>query len=186
MENANFEFDYYRNGGIEITKYNGNAEVVKIPARINGLPVTKIGHRAFEYCNSLTKVIIPDTVKIIGEMAFNRCPNLREVVWPKNLRGILMYAFDHCVQLRSAILPGKTLFIEESAFRSCTALSEVYIPNSVIDIEEYAFANCTGLKKFSMPKQLSKNISRKTKINIFRRYASPFVNANPDCVCEKR
>ena len=47
-----------------------------IPDTINGYPVTSIGNSAFEDCDSLTSITIPDGVTSIGDSAFSRCKNL--------------------------------------------------------------------------------------------------------------
>ncbi len=61
------------NGTITITEYTGIGGDVTIPATINGLPVTRIGPRAFYGCSNLTSVTIPDSVTCIGEEAFVEC-----------------------------------------------------------------------------------------------------------------
>ena len=54
-------------------EYSGS---VIIPSNITvdgtTYPVTKIGWSAFEYCDNLTSITIPNTVKEIGGDAFNR------------------------------------------------------------------------------------------------------------------
>jgi hypothetical protein len=46
---------------------------VRIPARINGLPVTVIGMGAFER-SQLSVAAIPDSVTVIGDYAFDNNP----------------------------------------------------------------------------------------------------------------
>ena len=65
---------------IEISKYLGNAVNLIIPETFNIdgniLPVKAIGDYAYENCDSLTKVIIPDSITTIGLSPFLNCGNL--------------------------------------------------------------------------------------------------------------
>lgn len=56
---GDFEYDVLDDGTVEITDYNGSAERVDIPAKIDGKSVTKIGSSAFSY-HMLSSVTIPD------------------------------------------------------------------------------------------------------------------------------
>ena len=47
-----------------------------IPATYKGLPVTGIGRYAFDSCENLTGITIPDSVTAIGEDAFSGCSGL--------------------------------------------------------------------------------------------------------------
>jgi len=70
-------FTIINNGAnITITKYIGNAGIVRIPEKINGLPVTEIGDGAFANSRTLREVYVPNGVNKIGNGAFSNCPNL--------------------------------------------------------------------------------------------------------------
>ena len=56
-----------------ITQCDENAEEVVIPSEIEGKPVLEIGEGAFQFCEKLTSVEIPDTVQTIGKNAFWSC-----------------------------------------------------------------------------------------------------------------
>ncbi|MFQ9095094.1 MAG: leucine-rich repeat protein [Ruminococcus sp.] len=61
-----------------ITQCDENAEEVVIPSEIEGKPVLEIGEGAFQFCEKLTSVEIPDTVQTIGKNAFWSCHKLQD------------------------------------------------------------------------------------------------------------
>ena len=96
--------------GVIITKYNGTVQNVRIPERINGLPVVAIGDYAFDGTRpgvmptvpsldtKITGVTIPNSITSIGEGAFanNR---LTRVVIPNSVTYIGNNAFDPHVEI---------------------------------------------------------------------------------------
>ena len=74
-----FLYDISRvNGDIYavITGYRGSDTDIRIPETINGVKVAVISNRAFEGCESLKSVAIPDNVTSIGDHAFEGCTSL--------------------------------------------------------------------------------------------------------------
>ena len=59
-----------------------SGDIIIIPTKYNGYPVTSIRSNAFEYCYNLTSVVIPDSVQFIGSSAFAGCGNLQEMTLP--------------------------------------------------------------------------------------------------------
>jgi hypothetical protein len=58
---------------------------LKIPNRIDGKPVKRIGKGAFQGCAKVKSFILPEGVTHCGPRAFARCPQLEAVVYPKSL-----------------------------------------------------------------------------------------------------
>lgn len=68
--------------------------------------VTSIGKEAFAFCDSLTSITIPDSVKRIGWKAFLDCESLEEIIIGNSVKGIGRHAFDGCDSLLSIAYQG--------------------------------------------------------------------------------
>lgn len=129
--------------GIIITKYIGSKTDVKIPSVIEGKRVVSIMH-AFEGCNALKSVIIPDGVKYIEYKAFKNCTELINITIPKSVTLIADDVFHGCTELKSITIPNSVTDIGARTFKGCTKLKNVSIPNSVKKIYYDAFVDCTA------------------------------------------
>lgn len=112
--------------------------------------VTKIGEWAFNKCNSLTEVTIPNTVIEIDHQAFFYCSNLKKVTIHEGVKTIGPTAFIGCSKLTSITIPG-TVTEMDSAFSGSTALSQVTLTNGIPMISSNAFSGCTSLTQVKIP-----------------------------------
>lgn len=104
------------NGKVTITGYKGEKSgALVIPEKIQGMPVTVIGERAFAYGYNFSSVTIPDSVIEIGKRAFSQ------------------------IHLSSIIIPASVRIIGERAFYF-NRLTSVTVPDSVSSIGLEAFA----------------------------------------------
>lgn len=113
--------------------------------------LTSIGDGAFNWCESLESITIPDSVTSIGEGAFCCCAKLTSITIPDGVKSIGNYAFAGCSALESITIPDSVLNIGDSAFEGCTALESITIPDSVLSIGYSAFKECTALKNITIP-----------------------------------
>lgn len=112
--------------------------------------VTKIATWAFNECNTLTEVTLPNTVDEIGYQAFFKCSNLTNVTIPEGVKKIGQAAFYGCSQLTSITIPS-TITNMDTAFSGNTALSHVTLTNGISKISSNAFERCTGLTEVEIP-----------------------------------
>ncbi len=73
-----------------------NMKKIEIPKTLGGLPVISIGDHAFEDCDKLEDITMPDSVTTIGDYAFYDCNGLNGRYEWNNIQSIGNYAFAHC------------------------------------------------------------------------------------------
>lgn len=122
---------------------------LEIPAHTKG-----IAAQAFINQPGLSKVWIPDGVKLLGQGIFNRCINLSEIKLPDGIKTIYNSTFNKCLSLKQIIIPESVTVIERAAF-SGSGLQSVIIPSNVLTIGEIAFKDCIGLKQIILPDGLA-------------------------------
>lgn len=111
--------------------------------RIDGGGSSNYG--AFNGCNSLTTIQLPEGLKRIGGYSFSYCNSLKVVAFPASLERIDDYAFVS-TPLVSVSFPNKLIHIGEYAFENNSLLKELRIPSSLESIGQSAFKDCNNLK----------------------------------------
>jgi len=117
--------------------------------------VTSIGYKAFEDCTSLTSVTIPDSVTSIGASAFYGCTSLTSVTIGNSVTSIGEDTFACCSSLTSVTIGNSVTSIGAYAFEDCTSLTSITIPDSVTSIECGAFYGCTDLTNITIPNSVT-------------------------------
>jgi hypothetical protein len=142
------------NQGITITKYLGKESHVTIPGQIDGKPVRVVGDEAFRNNNTITNVILPETLLEIGWKAFDSCSGLLEVDVPKNVIKIESNAFMNCKSLERVKINCEIEQISIGCFKGCTSLVTVELPETIKHICNYAFAECPNVTNLFLPSGL--------------------------------
>ena len=108
--------------------------------------VTKIGDSVFSSCSSLSSIVISDGITSIGDSAFSGCRSLSNIVIPVSVTSIKKWAFRGCSSLSNIVIPASVTSIGDRAFYDCRSLSYIVIPASVTSIGDRVFYNCKSLK----------------------------------------
>ena len=164
----------------EVVGYEGTATKIKIAEEYDGLPVKNIYSGAFEGNETITSVVIPDSVTSIGSNAFYNCSSLEYNEYKdfrylgtstnpyfalietankdlssyeihNDTRIITSDAFINCRSITSIVIPEGVISIGESTFNNCSLLESVVFRKGVSSIGDYAFYNCNSLTSVIIP-----------------------------------
>ena len=124
-------------------------KLLKVPRELSGAYSVKEGTRiicdkAFSFCGSLSKIIIPSSVTSIGDNAFMGCRALLDIVIPSSVTSIGDDAFFACSSLSKIVIPSSVTSIGDRAFNNCSSLKYISIPKSVICLNGNPFADWDG------------------------------------------
>lgn len=131
---------------------------------------------AFELCDNLINVTLPNSLKLIDKYAFSGCESLASITIPNSVDSIAIMAFIGCKSLINVELNSSLKLLKSNVFSYCTALSSIdltYITNiefgaftgcsslksvvfgdSLSVIDKYAFMNCENLNRLIFPASL--------------------------------
>ena len=118
---------YFNKSTQTITKCDPAVTSAVIPSKIDNVPVTAIGSKAFYNCDALESVTIPDSVTSIGDSAFRECESLTNVKIPDSVASIGYMAFYSCDSLTSITIPKGVTRIENEAFGCCDLLADITV-----------------------------------------------------------
>lgn len=105
--------------GYKNEDYNSIVGEHIIPDTIDGYPVTVVGQSAFNQCRGLTKIVLPNSLRVIEDYAF-QSTSLTEVIFPEGLQVIGVYAFA-ASQLSYVDLPNSVQEVANGAFDATPA-----------------------------------------------------------------
>ena len=121
-------------------------EFVNLPQTI-----TYIGDHAFYYCSSLISIDGGSGLKMIDQSAFTGCSNLESFNVPEGLDSIGNRAFSGCSKLNPRI-PSTLTKLGGYAFYYTAITSEnAVLPAAITAIPENLFYGCTSLTKLTIP-----------------------------------
>ena len=135
--------------------YEADPEDLIVPEMINSYVVTSIGEYAFEDCENLNSIQLPESITSIGDRAFYDCESLSSIQLPESVTSIGDSAFYYCVSLNSIQLPENLTNIGNAAFYHCDSLISIKLPERLTSIGDEVFYHCTSLSSITLPEGLT-------------------------------
>ena len=117
--------------------------------------VREIGYCAFRARNSITKIVVPDTVTRISDMAFSACTSLTEVTIPNSISELGTYVFANSAISKANFPANKNITSIPAGTFLNTKITKMDVPKYITEIGAYAFAYCATLSQIALPKNLA-------------------------------
>ena len=115
-----------------------------------GSQLSKIGAYAFNSCESLEAINLPNGISILENATFFNCKSLTTVVLPATLQGIGNDCFAYTEALRHIDFPQSMTYINSFAFGN-SGLEEVVLPQGMTFLGGSTFSDCKNLKTVELP-----------------------------------
>lgn len=160
----------FGNGEIIPNWFKSNKSLSSI--ELNCTNLKSVSESAFENCQSLISVPLPNTIISLGKSAFNGCVQLSYVILPANLSDIPESTFSNCTNLKEIIFGKKIVSIDKSAFSNCSSLKQLHITSTINNIGNNAFWGCSQISTITIedterPIQFGKNLAGAVSTGVF-------------------
>lgn len=132
---------------------NVTSDEIVVPSTYNGLPVIRIGWRAFENKVNLKKIILPDTLLYIDNFAFAGCTALEYIDLPDSLKTIYRCVFSNS-GIKTLDMPDNVA-LDSLACANCPNLESVKLPKNLRHLSLKCFENTPKLKSITLPDSLA-------------------------------
>ena len=128
----------------EYTFSNSGIREITLPQQ-----VTEITNNMFERCQNLEHIYLHDGLKSIGDYAFQYCNSLGGITLPNSVKKIGKGCFSHCDYLKEGVtLSDAITEIPEEAFADCGYLHEIKLPAELKRIGYRAFCGSPHIGSF--------------------------------------
>lgn len=148
--------------------------------------LTSIGDEAFERCDKLKEVDIPEEVSELGWGAFFNS-GVERVTLPSSIQEIPEECFGRCRQLTNVKINGSISKLGSMSFSNCNALKELELPEGLATIDTAAFINCYSLRKVNLPSTVKRICSEAfygcNSVDSVYSYAALPAKCDPDAFC---
>ena len=164
---------------VRIDKVTDTSPSIVVPARIEGMPVSTIGVRAFKGMSKITTISLPNTLTSIENYAFMNCSSLNTCGVPSLVSHIGSNAFyntrlasnwksSEFVVLGDGVLyqyngsdqevtlPNRVKVIGEGVFAYQNHLQKIQFNEALTEIGDGAFLYCESLTSIELPDSVTR------------------------------
>lgn len=112
--------------------------------------ISRIGSGAFRNCLSLESISIPSSVTEIQSYALENCSSLEELALPEALENLGDYALSGLSSVKSIDLP-ENMSVGQGVFKGWKSLTSIEIPSNWTELPNEAFKDCSNISEIIVP-----------------------------------
>lgn len=187
MAELKYEYRLLESGDIEVVKVIGNVSELIVPPSIDGYRISGIASFAFVKLKEVTKITISEGISDINDTAFGYCDRLTSLIIPNSIKsadfvsslhfgknisielssdhptlevkeGVLFSKTNHCLLYypewkndTEYVVPNGTMIIGNRAFAGNEVLTDIICPDSIDVIGKSAFSGCINIQRIRLP-----------------------------------
>lgn len=127
-----------------------------IPSVINGVTITTLEQNAFQGCDNIVHMILPDSLTTIKAGVFIECTNLVEMEVPDSVTSFADSVFCACSNLKRVVI-GSGVIRLSGTFINCGSLSEIILKDGLQDLNSGNFTGdiAVPLQSLVIPKSVT-------------------------------
>lgn len=121
------EYNLRLDGNYEVSSLGecGDADII-IPSTYRGKKVIAIADGAFEGCNMINSITIPNSVMFIGDRAFYDCSSILTIEIP-SVKSVGDSVFEGCSSLENVIISSSLEVMGNNVFYRCKSLKSIEV-----------------------------------------------------------
>ena len=143
---SNYEIN--KNAKIIMNNAFDSCELLQTIELPNGM--ISIGERAFSACSSLVSVTLPATICSIADYAFHLCNNLKDLYYSGNIETWCKIEFSNYASNPMAFCQRFNMINDDE----WQVVLGIVIPNSITSINKYQFYGFANITEFHLPSNL--------------------------------
>ena len=137
----------YKVTGVSQWAFGNNSKITSVTLGNN---VKTLDEKSFYQSRNIKKVVLGNRVEKIMAYAFDSCDKLTGIQLPESLVEIGECAFS-ATPLTWIAIPDKVTTVGRAAFMSCSELASATIGKGLTTIGDEMFASCSSLKSVTVP-----------------------------------
>jgi len=135
--------------GNTLSGNNTNARETSGDLIINDV-IESISNATFYAYHNLTKIVIPNGVKILGESSFGETTSLTEIIIPKTVTQVGRACFERCRNITNVQILSDNVVLSDYAFLALQALENITLTKGVKSLGDSVFWACDNLKTITL------------------------------------
>ena len=141
---------------VEIPEMIGKAKVSELGDFVLAMKQPRIKKEMKEARARIKSVIIGDFIKKIGASAFEGCEGLEQVSLPQGITELPEKCFAGCIKIKEFVIPETVKKMGDGVFCGCESIESITLSPALTEIPPITFEGCFKLKAIDLGSSIKK------------------------------